>query len=159
MLDSRCALIRDGVPLLRVRLTPAQATARRIALTSLTSRAKALAQQIDVLPVFQDWTAFLGLGPYGECLWVDEEDHPGRVEPATDLLHLAILVCRCSQVAGLEDLVPARPPGRPPCPHCGGKGMLSLANGRVEAGCSCGGLGWLPISIEELGLEHGQSAG
>jgi len=120
---------------------------------------KDLAQQADVLPLFQDWSAFLGLGPLGQCLWVEEESSIGRTEPVTELLHLAILLARCNQVEGLEGLVPTRPLERASCPHCSGRGKLLVAGGKVEAGCLCGGLGWLPTSHEELGVKRVTTAG
>ena len=143
----------------RAPLSTQQAQARRAALASLNGPIKELAQQTDVLPLFQDWTAFLGLGPLGECLWVDQETHIGRVEPASELLQVSILLSRCGEVEGLQGLVPPRPAGRPSCPHCGGAGKLLVASGKVEAGCMCGGLGWLPTSVEELGVERVASAG
>jgi hypothetical protein len=110
-----------------------------------------VARSADCLPVFVDWTAFLGLGLGGVCLWVEHDDTHGKVEPVDDLVHLSILVSHAARVKGLEALLPKRPPARSDCEQCSGRGTIMVKD--MELGCSCGGLGWRPASPGELGIE------
>jgi hypothetical protein len=110
-----------------------------------------LGRAADVLPVFVDWTAFLGLGAGGRCLWIDHDEVPGKVEPVLELQSLSLLVHCAAAVPGLESLAPSRPASRADCSICHGKGHLIV--GTVEVGCICGGLGWRAETAAELGLE------
>lgn len=56
---------------MRVKLSNAQELARAAALRTYEHKIPAiaeLARTTDCLPVYVDWTAFLGLGPGGACL-------------------------------------------------------------------------------------------
>ena len=110
-----------------------------------------LARTTDCLPVFLDWTAYLGLGRGGVCLWVDYDDAPGKIEAVNDLVHLSILVSHAARVRGLEAPLPIRPPARIDCEQCSGRGTIKVKD--LELGCSCGGLGWRPTGPAELGIE------
>ncbi len=66
---------------------------------------------------------------------------------------LAAIVVNVARVPGLGALLPARPEGRGPCLHCGGTGKVRMAG--LELGCTCGGLGWEPLTTEELGIQPG----
>ena len=110
-----------------------------------------MARATNCLPIYIDWTAFLGLGARGDCVWVDYEESPGKVEAVTELQHLSILAANAPRVPGLEGVAPSRPPGREDCSQCKGTGHLLV--GAVEVGCICGGLGWRAASAEELGVQ------
>ena len=139
---------------LRLPLTASQEAARAAALRQYEHKMTALpelARSTNCLPIYIDWTAFLGLASNGECIWVDHDVSPGNVEPITDLQQLSVLVARVHLVPGLEDLAPRRPLGREDCSQCGGKGYLVI--GTSEMICRCGGLGWIAASPAELGAE------
>ena len=139
---------------MRLKLSDAQELARAAALRAYEHKIPAigeLARTKDCLPVYVDWTAFLGLGRDGACLWVDHDEAPGNAEPVDDLVHLSILVSHAARVEGLEALLPSRPPARVDCEQCSGRGTIKVKD--LELGCSCGGLGWRPASPGELGIE------
>jgi hypothetical protein len=144
---------------MRLRLTKDQEAARVAALNQYEHAIAAIGRrgrELGCLPVYVDWTAFLGLGPGGECLWVDHDDSAGRVEPVVDLQALSTLVAQVRLIPGLEGLEPTRPAGREDCPQCQGVGFIKV--GPVECGCKCGGLGWLPATLAEIGVEASSSA-
>jgi hypothetical protein len=157
--DQRCGVAAPtyGRTSVRLKLSDSQELARTQALQAFEhpiSAIGALARAKDCLPVFVDWTAFLGVGRGGACLWVNHDETPGKIAPVEDLLDLSILVSHAAQVKGLEGLLPARPGGRADCEKCGGCGVIKFTDGiRVEAGCFCGGLGWRAASAGELGIE------
>lgn len=135
-------------------MTTPQEAARALALNQYQHKLSALpelARATNCLPIFVDWTAFLGLGANGECLWVDHDESPGQLEPVSDLQQLSVLVARAHLVPGLEDLAPRRPFGREDCSQCEGKGYVVV--GTFEMVCRCGGLGWIAMSPNELGIE------
>lgn len=139
---------------MRLKLSDAQELARLAALRVYEHQIPAIglfARNTDCLPVYVDWTAFLGLGRGGACLWVDHDEAPGRIEPVDDLVHLSILVSHAARVKGLEALLPSRPPARADCEQCSGRGTIKFKD--LELGCSCGGLGWRPAAPAELGIE------
>ena len=139
---------------MRVRLNDTQEAARRKALAVYEHklpRVGELARRRDCLPVYFDWLSFLGLGPWGECLWVEYDEGTGDVSPVEDIVALRILMAGIDQVPGLEQLRPTRPAGRINCDRCGGAGYLLVGDVRVE--CLCGGLGWIATNAEELGVE------
>jgi len=100
---------------MRLPLTNVEEAARAAALRAYEHKLEnigRLARAANCLPIFVDWTAFLGLGRGGECLWVDYDSPPGRTEPATDLLALSILASRAPLVPGLGGLTLTRLGGR-----------------------------------------------
>jgi hypothetical protein len=145
----------------RLCLTPAQLVARARAVRQYPEKPpflKRLAQQLDVLPVLLEWTSFLAIDAEGTCLWIDHDNEQGRREPASGLQELSLAIVGAARVPGLEAVLPPRPEGRSDCPHCEGRGSITLpgrdASGeptQVTVGCHCGGLGWLPLNPEELG--------
>jgi hypothetical protein len=139
---------------LKLKLSDAQEGARVAALRAYEHPIPGigeLARSTDCLPVYHDWTAFLGLGRGGACLWVDYDDARGKIEAVDDLVHLSILVSHAARVKGLEALLPSRPPARLDCDQCSGRGTIKVKD--LELGCLCGGLGWRPAAPAELGIE------
>jgi hypothetical protein len=139
---------------MRIRLNAAQEAARGTALAAYEHqlpRVGRLARLRDCLPVYFDWLSFLGLGSEGQCLWVEYDTGSGEVSPAEDIVELSLLMAHLDRVPGLELLRPTRPQGRATCDRCGGAGHFPYEGTRID--CSCGGLGWVATSPEELGIE------
>lgn len=116
-------------------------------------RIEELATELDVLPLWIDWTVFVALRPDGALLTVKHDQAEPDPQPAQDLTFIAIaLVEGAARYPELQHLLPPRPATRRACPTCDGAGTVSFTKGNVVVHCACGGLGWMPETPAELGL-------
>jgi hypothetical protein len=112
-----------------------------------------LADLYQLLPIMHDWTAFVGLSPEGQLMWVNyEAPHgPESIDQAEGglssarLRHVA-LAQGAKEFPELAFLRPHRDSSSVDCSHCGGTGVVLLAGKPAPPGFvwACGGLGWLP---------------
>jgi hypothetical protein len=122
------------------------------------SRIEELAGELEVLPLWIDWSVFVAIRPDGALVVVNHEAPAPDPQPAKDLTFIAIaLVEAAANYPELAHLRPPRPSGRS-CATCGGAGTVSVGRGNVVLHCVCGGLGWKPERPEELGLEADDDA-
>jgi hypothetical protein len=109
------------------------------------SSVRRLARQWQLVPLFVDWSGFLGIDCTGQICSVAMNS---ATEPrfVTDPR-----MSRIAQASGAESfpelafLRPVRPLNSENCPSCGGTGKAPMG-GDPDAGnvvCYCGGLGWL----------------
>jgi hypothetical protein len=110
------------------------------------SGTRALAARYRLLPVYLDWTGFVGLREDGELLFVgsDPPQDPAILEEA-HFRRIALAVA-AQDYPELAFLRPERPPDAVVCPSCGGAGRVVLAGVQAPPNvlCACGGLGWVP---------------
>jgi hypothetical protein len=91
--------------------------------------------------VYQDMGGTLLLGIDGEVYGFPHDAAEARPEADANW-RLVAWVAACERAPELRQLLPARPPGTPDCPQCGGVGHDgSPAAGRLWCG-ACWGLGW-----------------
>ncbi len=105
--------------------------------------ARAIARELNVLPLLLDWNGCFALQANGEIvsfLWDNHRD----IKPETDARIRNIALFQGSQK--YPELVPSRPPDATACSLCRGTGVepLSAQHGIDNIVCYCGGLGWLP---------------
>lgn len=105
---------------------------------------KDLAKQHNVLPLYVDWSAFLGLRPDGEILVVPLEEEGDPKPENNDRLRRMALYRGSKKYPELSSLVPKKPIGALACPHCEGCGRINIPGVEPDTIiCYCGGLGWL----------------
>jgi len=122
-----------------------------------------LARTLDVLPLYPDWSAFIGLAPSGALVWVDY-DEPNNVQDAeiverdrwkAGIRHLAFSV-GFMRYPDLTWLKPVRTPDCTTCTSCSGTGRTAI-NGKPapeNVVCECGGMGWIPGVVSLTSIEH-----
>jgi hypothetical protein len=110
-----------------------------------------LARKHRLLPIFPDWSGFIGLSEGGEMFWVSTEDEVVRREADPHFVHLA----RIRGAALFVDLAFLRPDVAADwvvCATCEGTGK-PMYRGQPMAenvSCQCGGVGRLPSDLAEL---------
>jgi hypothetical protein len=105
-------------------------------------------QTHQALPLFLGWTETLGIRADGALVrWSTEGDWPG-VREFDDRTWINIaLVEGAKTYPQLQRLVPRRPPSATTCETCCGSGTIRGPLGQVtEIICTCGGLGWIPVT-------------
>ncbi len=80
------------------------------------------------LPVFDLWGPVMYLTPAGEVV-IDHEDRPTR--PADPAEREFALARAAEQHPELAHLKPPRPPGAATCNVCGGRGRITLSQGKI----------------------------
>ena len=109
-----------------------------------------LASLHSVLPTVPDWSAFVGLMPYGEVVFVDY-DPPHEVRPANEQARHAGRIAASQQWPELHSLG-YRDENSVDCPGCGGAGQDEIMKWAETQGvnnlrCFCHGAGWVPKSM------------
>jgi hypothetical protein len=92
----------------------------------------------------------MAIRPDGQVIWIDY-DEPHRVRPVEDDRERNLGLFQGSRRdPDLGFLVPPRPPDAVDCTDCKGTGRPAFPKGYEHLAekvvCSCGGLGWLPVS-------------
>jgi hypothetical protein len=112
-----------------------------------------LAAELHALPLYYGWFRCLAIRPDGEIVSFDIDAPDGiqpsgriRIEKGSIIRNLA-LHQGSKKYAELQILVPGRTPDAIECPYCGGKREFPEPNTKVI--CFCGGLGWLPSSVQQ----------
>jgi hypothetical protein len=102
------------------------------------------------LPLYVGWTESLGLRPDGELVrWSTDGEYEG-VKPIESPVDCALaFLFGAERYAPLRMLTPPRPTEATECATCEGEGII----GAREFICECGGLGWLPRSLRDVGAE------
>jgi len=98
-----------------------------------------------LLPIFPDWTGFVGLREDGAFYWVSGED--GSMSSAIDdhTRHLATIIGP-ELFPELAFLKPEVSPDWVVCSSCGGSGKVVIQGREAPKNvrCSCGGMGKVP---------------
>ncbi|MFY1827150.1 hypothetical protein ACN47A_14620 [Myxococcus fulvus] len=102
---------------------------------------RALARELNALPLYSDMGALLAIRLDGQVLTYDWETR--QVDENTEgLWKVVALTARLDRHPGLMELLPARSPQALDCEVCQGKGFILLDEApRLSCG-SCWGLGW-----------------
>ena len=109
-----------------------------------------LASLHSVLPTVRDWSAFVGLTPDREVVFVDF-DPSHEVTPANEQARHAGRIAASQQWPELHFLG-RRDENSVDCPGCGGTGQGEIekwaaAQGVNNLRCVCHGAGWVPKSL------------
>lgn len=108
---------------------------------------------VDFLPVTLDMGGCAGISPAGDVVSVTWEE-PHRVTAETDPKVRNMVLYRAGlEYPELRWLAPVRPSDAGDCGTCGGTGQFPGVAGSGVEGivCECGGLGWLPPGIGDIG--------
>ncbi|HKO91813.1 MAG TPA: hypothetical protein VJU61_11700 [Polyangiaceae bacterium] len=107
-------------------------------------------QEHRALPLYLGWTETLGIQPDGFLVrWSTEAEYDG-VKSIVDPIECAVaLTLGAERYPELQSLVPDRPRDVQHCSACAGLGRFPQ---QPEVICECGGLGWRPRSLEDLGV-------
>jgi hypothetical protein len=115
----------------------------------------ALSQCLVLLPLYLDWTAFIGLAPTGELVLAEYEApfatknaevaEAGRWKAGIRHLAFAAGFIRYPHLTWLQ---PVRTSDAVVCTTCSGTGRPSFGGEPAPENvlCECGGMGWLPPS-------------
>ncbi len=110
---------------------------------------QSLARREQLLPIYRDWTGFIGINSEGRLFFVDtEEQSSPKVLDSPAFAHVALAQSRVHFPA-LAPLVPRRAADSRDCPSCGGTGQVVIGGHAIAENvvCACGGLGWLPANV------------
>ena len=100
------------------------------------------------LPLHAGGNETLGIRPDGSLVrWTPGSDEMLPIESPIDAA-IALLL-GAQRYSPLRPLLPVRPDGVADCVTCGGAGQIA---GAPEFICECGGLGWWPRSLADLGV-------
>ena len=112
---------------------------------------KALAAELNVLPITLNFSSCYAIRPSGEVILLDfdENDVYGLIEMELDPRIRALVLCQgAKRYPELKELKPERPERAHECPTCNGTGVdpinQTLGFDKESIVCYCGGLGWLP---------------
>jgi hypothetical protein len=101
----------------------------------------AIVREKHFLPLYNGWTAILGVRPDGRFVRWNHEADPqtfdNHVEPYWQRLAACHGARRYREIA---ELIPARPKHATTCAHCHGIGVIAAL---PHIGCYCAGAGWL----------------
>ena len=117
--------------------------------TSIYAHAIEAVVRTHVLPLYFDWSAFMGLRPEGQVVWVPYDDESGDYEIVREERVRNLGLFQGTRLhPDLPFLQPARMPDAMECSHCKGTGRVTLPQPHEHLAekviCYCGGLGWLP---------------
>ncbi len=107
-----------------------------------------IASELNVLPIYPDWSGAFGIRPNGEFFSFSYEK-PYEIKTAYNQREInSVLFQAVKNYSELQELMPVRTPDSIECPDCDGTGNYKkFADHEVLSKtvvCFCGGLGWLP---------------
>ncbi len=107
---------------------------------------RAVAAEVQLLPVLLDIGGCLGLRPSGEVVSFVWDEPPLLRAEQEDRIRNLVYYQASLKYPALAALAPCRPADALVCSHCGGSGRCSgLGPDLVDRIlCYCGGLGWIP---------------